>query len=248
MNRFGAVPGHGLGVHVGVIHHPAVRGLDHPRLQTRDQATARILEIGPVGEIRRHPASSSLLRYGSTLGNVTSWASHPNQVISTLQSVGSGGPATPTCAGTPPGEGSRSRSSRHLPARRILREVATPLLGRTQQPLFPFGHGPSYGRFDYTNLTVDQPTTTSDGSVTVTVEVATPQIARPTRSSSSTSTSATAPRHARHARSRGPHGCLPGGQNCHQASVPRLRPVSEPSPVWGTRRPTPQTAQESLTF
>ena len=27
-------------------------------------------------------------------------------------------------------------------------------------PLFPFGHGLSYGRFDYADLTVDQPTTT----------------------------------------------------------------------------------------
>ena len=38
-------------------------------------------------------------------------------------------------------------------------------------PLFPFGHGLSYGRFEYTNLTVDQPVTTTDGTVTVSVEV-----------------------------------------------------------------------------
>ena len=38
-------------------------------------------------------------------------------------------------------------------------------------PLFPFGHGLSYGRFDYTNLTVDQPTTTIAGTTTVSVEV-----------------------------------------------------------------------------
>ena len=37
-------------------------------------------------------------------------------------------------------------------------------------PLFPFGHGLSYGRFEYTNLTVDQPSTT-EGTVTVSVEV-----------------------------------------------------------------------------
>jgi beta-glucosidase len=39
-------------------------------------------------------------------------------------------------------------------------------------PLFPFGHGLSYGRFDYRDLSVDQPTTTTDGTVTVSVEVA----------------------------------------------------------------------------
>jgi len=38
-------------------------------------------------------------------------------------------------------------------------------------PLFPFGHGLSYGRFDYANLSVDQPTTTTTGTTTVSVEV-----------------------------------------------------------------------------
>jgi beta-glucosidase len=38
-------------------------------------------------------------------------------------------------------------------------------------PLFPFGHGLSYGRFAYTGLTVDQPTIATDGTVTVSVEV-----------------------------------------------------------------------------
>ena len=38
-------------------------------------------------------------------------------------------------------------------------------------PLFPFGHGLSYGRFDYAHLSVDQPTVPTDGTVTVSVEV-----------------------------------------------------------------------------
>ncbi len=38
-------------------------------------------------------------------------------------------------------------------------------------PLFPFGHGLSYGRFDYANLTVDQATITNDGTMHVSVEV-----------------------------------------------------------------------------
>jgi beta-glucosidase len=38
-------------------------------------------------------------------------------------------------------------------------------------PLFPFGYGLSYGRFEYANLSVDQPVTTSGGTVTVSVEV-----------------------------------------------------------------------------
>ena len=38
-------------------------------------------------------------------------------------------------------------------------------------PLFPFGHGLSYGRFAYSNLTVDQPATTTNGNLTVSVEV-----------------------------------------------------------------------------
>jgi beta-glucosidase len=38
-------------------------------------------------------------------------------------------------------------------------------------PLFPFGYGLSYGRFTYTNLTVDEPATTTDGTLTVSVEV-----------------------------------------------------------------------------
>ena len=38
-------------------------------------------------------------------------------------------------------------------------------------PLFPFGYGLSYGRFEYSNLTVDQQSTTTDGTVLVSVEV-----------------------------------------------------------------------------
>jgi beta-glucosidase len=37
--------------------------------------------------------------------------------------------------------------------------------------LFPFGHGLSYGRFTYTGLTVDEPVTTTDGTITVSVQV-----------------------------------------------------------------------------
>ncbi len=38
-------------------------------------------------------------------------------------------------------------------------------------PLFPFGHGLSYGRFEYANVTVDPPASTTIGTVTVSVEV-----------------------------------------------------------------------------
>jgi beta-glucosidase len=38
-------------------------------------------------------------------------------------------------------------------------------------PLFPFGHGLSYGRFQYANVTVDRPAVTADGTVTASVEV-----------------------------------------------------------------------------
>jgi beta-glucosidase len=38
-------------------------------------------------------------------------------------------------------------------------------------PLFPFGYGLSYGRFEYANLTLDKPMITSNESVTVSVEV-----------------------------------------------------------------------------
>lgn len=60
----------------------------------------------------------------------------------------------------------------------LARSVAGPrrpgsaLLGRGDgSPLFPFGHGLSYGRFEYTNLTVDHPTTATTWSVTVSVVV-----------------------------------------------------------------------------
>jgi beta-glucosidase len=38
-------------------------------------------------------------------------------------------------------------------------------------PLFPFGHGLGYGRFEYTNLTVDHQTIATDATVTVSVDV-----------------------------------------------------------------------------
>jgi beta-glucosidase len=38
-------------------------------------------------------------------------------------------------------------------------------------PLFPFGHGLSYGRFEYASLTVDEPASIASGTVTVSVDV-----------------------------------------------------------------------------
>ncbi len=38
-------------------------------------------------------------------------------------------------------------------------------------PLFPFGYGLSYGRFDYSDLTVDQQSVASDGTVTLSARV-----------------------------------------------------------------------------
>jgi beta-glucosidase len=38
-------------------------------------------------------------------------------------------------------------------------------------PLFPFGHGLSYGRFEYSDLVVDQESVAPDGTVTVSVQV-----------------------------------------------------------------------------
>jgi beta-glucosidase len=38
-------------------------------------------------------------------------------------------------------------------------------------PLFPFGHGLSYGRFTYSDLTVDRPSIPRDGTITVSVQV-----------------------------------------------------------------------------
>ena len=38
-------------------------------------------------------------------------------------------------------------------------------------PLFPFGYGLSYGRFEYADLTVDQPAVSTSGTVNVSVEV-----------------------------------------------------------------------------
>jgi beta-glucosidase len=38
-------------------------------------------------------------------------------------------------------------------------------------PLFPFGYGLSYGRFEYANLTVDEPSIATTGTVTVSVDV-----------------------------------------------------------------------------
>ena len=38
-------------------------------------------------------------------------------------------------------------------------------------PLFPFGHGLSYGHFEYTNLAIDRPVSTTQDTVTVSVDV-----------------------------------------------------------------------------
>jgi beta-glucosidase len=59
-----------------------------------------------------------------------------------------------------------SHTSSHEPknqGRRYWDEAST--------PLFPFGHGLSYGHFEYANLTVANPKITSDATVTVSVEV-----------------------------------------------------------------------------
>ena len=55
VHRVRAVPGGGAGERVGVVHHPAVGGLDHPRLKPGDQPAVRVLEVGSVSKIRRHP-------------------------------------------------------------------------------------------------------------------------------------------------------------------------------------------------
>ena len=51
-------------------------------------------------------------------------------------------------------------------ARRYWHEAST--------PLYPFGFGLSYGRFDYSDLTVDEPTTMTGGTSTVSVNVTNP--------------------------------------------------------------------------
>ena len=73
------------------------------------------------------------------------------------------------------------------------REPGPPLLGRASTPLFPFGHGLSYGRFTYSDLVVDQPSVTPDGNVTVSVRVTNVGDREATTSSSCTCTSATGP-------------------------------------------------------
>ena len=60
-------------------------------------------------------------------------------------------------------------------------------------PLFPFGHGLSYGKFSYSDLAVDRASIPTDASVTVSVEVTNTSDREAAKWCSSTSTNATAP-------------------------------------------------------
>jgi beta-glucosidase len=48
---------------------------------------------------------------------------------------------------------------------------ATRYWDEASTPLFPFGHGLSYGSFEYANLTVDQATVATDRTVAVSVDI-----------------------------------------------------------------------------
>ena len=56
-------------------------------------------------------------------------------------------------------------------ARAEAREPGAALLGQGQHTAVRVRYGLSYGRFEYANLTVDPPTVTTSGTVTVSVEV-----------------------------------------------------------------------------
>jgi hypothetical protein len=82
MYRVRAVTRHRLGERVSVVHHLAVSGLDHPRLQPGHQPAGRVIEIGPVREISGHPRNShvSLVSHSQSDGQKHP-TRHPNRVI-----------------------------------------------------------------------------------------------------------------------------------------------------------------------
>jgi beta-glucosidase len=90
-------------------------------------------------------------------------------------------------------------------------------------PLFPFGHGLSYGRFSYSDLIVDRPSIPRREPSPCRCRSPTPPTETPPRSSSSTSTNATAPPRGRCASSKASNAspCHPRRPSrCSSSSVP----------------------------